>query len=149
MTKVDKSKEYVIAVLAPREKASYSTIMANVIKSIGVVEDRSDVKHEHFVFIHDGVTSGSTGYLIETLNKIKESALRFREPRIISYRKLPLDIEMHGKRSHFHWVDEALKLDPDLLLIFDTGDNPVVEYAKRAANRSDVPVDTYIVRKEK
>lgn len=149
MTKVDKSKEYVIAVLAPREKASYSTIMANVIKSIGVVEYRSDVKHDHFVFIHDGVTSGSTGYLIETLNKIKESALRFEEPRSISYRKLPLDIEMHGKRSHYHWVDEALKLKPDLLLVFDTGDNPVVEYAQRAARREGIPVDVYPVRKEK
>lgn len=149
MTKVDKSKEYVIAVLAPREKTSYGVIMRNVIKSIGVVENLTDDQHEHYVFIHDGVTSGSTGYLIETLNKIKESAVHFEEPRFISYRKLPLDIEMHGKNSHFHWVDEALKLKPHLLLIFDTGDSPVVEYAQRAAKRADVQVDVYQTRKEK
>jgi hypothetical protein len=56
---------------------------------------------------------------------------------------------MHGKRSHDHWVDEALKLKPDLLLIFDTGDDPVVEYAKRAARREGVEFDVHLVRKEK
>lgn len=138
--KVDKNLEYVIAVLCPREKTDYGTIMSNVIKAIGVVEYRSDIKHEHFVFIHDGVTSGSTGYLIETINKIQPSAIHFTQPRVISYRRLPLDIQMFGKRSYYHWVDEALALKPDMLLVFDNG-QPVVDYARRQAKQAGVLCD--------
>lgn len=144
MTTVDKEKEHVIAVLAPRQKTKYRTIMLQMIRSIGIVEMHSDDPKSHFVFIHDGVTSGSTGYVVETVNKIKTSAEQFDPPRTITYRKLPLDIEMHGKRSHFHWIDEVIKLNPDLLLVFDNGSNPaLIDYARRQARIANVECDIH------
>lgn len=135
-TKVDKETEYVIAVLAPREKTRYLTIMSSVIKSISMVEEKDG--RRKFVFLHDGVTSGSTGYVIETINKIQPSAQQFKEPREITYRKLPLDIEMYGKRSHNHWVDQALLLHPDLLLIIDNGKVPAGDYARRRVAEENI-----------
>lgn len=146
--KVDHSHEYVIAVLAPREKTTYRTVMANVIKSIGTAENLSDAKHDHFVFIHDGVTSGTTGYVIETINKIEVSAKQYTEPKIISYRKLALNIEEYGRRSQYNWVDEALALKPDIFVVFDHGNFPVAQYAQREAKRLGIACDVHKVQKE-
>lgn len=148
---VDKTREYVIAVLAPRDRASYSTIMAHVIKSVGTVEYITPAKHNRFMFLHDGVTSGSTGYVIETINKIQPSAKQFHEPKEIMYKKVPLDIELHGRRSHYHWVEQVLELEPDLILAFDTGDEDwsnVVQFAKRKAAKNNIRCDVIKIKKE-
>lgn len=148
---VDKKKEYVIAVLAPRDKASYSTIMANVIKSIGTAEYITDRECHRFTFLHDGVTSGSTGYVIETINKIQPSAKLYDTPKEIMYRKVPLDIELYGRRSHYHWVEQVILQEPDLILAFDTEDEDwsnVVQFAKRKANNSNIRCDVIKVKKE-
>lgn len=147
-TKVDHEQEYVIAVLAPRFKVDYNTVMKNIIHSLGAVENIADRNCNHFVFLHDGVTSGTTGYVIETVNKISPSARLFKDPRSISARKLPLDIEMYGKRSHWHWLDELIKLKPDLIVVFDPGDLPVVQYAQRLGKEHGIQVDVYKAKKE-
>lgn len=141
---------YSIAVLAPRVKTNYQTIMANVIKAIGTVEYHSDDTFDHYVFLHDGVTSGSTGYLIETLNKIQPSARQFEQPKHISYKKVPLDIEMYGKRSHYHWIDQVIVQSPDLIIAFDSGDewSEVVKYAQRQAKKHNIRCDVINVKKE-
>lgn len=151
---VDKKREYVIAVLAPRDKASYSTIMAHVIKSIGTVEYQSDRVCHRYMFLHDGVTSGSTGYVIETINKIQPSAKQFETPKEIVYKKVPLDIEMYGRRSHYRWLEQIIELEPDLILAFDSGTDEddewskVVAFAKRKAHNNNIRCDVIKIKKE-
>ena len=140
--KVDHASEYVIAVLMPKERTSYVNVMSSVINAIGVVEYRSDRNLDRFVFIHDGVSRGSTGYLIETINKITLSAKQFNPPRTIMCRRMPLDIELHGTKSHFYWVDEIIKLKPDLILAFDAGTNQaLIAYAKSQAKKHGVEIE--------
>ncbi len=152
MKLVDKNREYVIAVLAPRDKGSYSTIMANVIKAVGTVEFITPEKHDRFVFVHDGVTSGSTGYVIETINKIQPSAKQFHEPREIMYKKLPLDIELYGRRSHYRWIEQVIDIKPDLILAFGFADDPewdnVVQFAKRKAHQHNIRCDAINLKRD-
>lgn len=149
--KIDKDKEYIIAVVAPKDKTNYHTIMSSVIKAIGTVEYQSNRSCNSFVFLHDGVTSGSTGYVIETVNKISLSAQQYDPPRMVTYRKLPLDIELHGKRSHYIWIDEALALEPDLVLVINNGQpywRGVVDHARRASNKANIICDIIMNRNE-
>ena len=134
--KIDKETEYLIAILGPRTKGHYSLIMPAVIRAIDHVENRE--KRTGFVFMHDGVTSGSTGEVMEAVNKIQGSLSNYG--RFATLRKLPLDIEMHGKNSHFKWISAALELKPDLFVVIDDG-SALAQFAINQSKKNKIAID--------
>lgn len=144
--KVDKKNEFLIGVLGPRYKGNYGLVLPAVIKAIDRVAFESDSDKKNFVFIHDGVTSGSTGEVIEAINKIQSSLHGYGYNA--TYRKMPLDIELHGKQSHYRWMDDLLELTPDLLLLFDNGEFQPVKYATREAKALEIPISLIEIKPE-
>ncbi|ASZ74994.1 hypothetical protein FDI69_gp192 [Rhodococcus phage Trina] len=144
--RIEASHEHLIAVLGPRYKGNYSLVLPGVIKSIDTVESDATETKSGFVLVHDGVTSGITGEVMEAVNKT-QPGLRNRG-RMLSMRKLALDIELHGKDSHFRWVDDVLTYKPDLFLLFDNGEWEPVRYAVRKAAQLDIPIKLIKIRKE-
>lgn len=140
--RINRESEYLIGILGPRYKGNYGLVLPGVIKAIDLVEFNSDDKKSGFVLVHDGVTSGITGEVMEAVNKTQPS-LRARG-RNLSMRKLPLDIQLHGKQSHYRWVDQVIEMQPDLMLVFDNGEWHQVTYAIRKAQ--DAGIETMIVK---
>jgi hypothetical protein len=134
--KIDKETEYLIAILGPRTTGHYSLIMPAVIRAVDHVE--TPERRAGFVFMHDGVTSGSTGEVMEAVNKIQGTLSSFG--RFVTLRKLPLDIEMHGKNSHYRWVDAAIELKPDLFVVLND-DSTLAMYAINHCQRSKIALD--------
>lgn len=129
--------EYAIAVVAPRERGkAYNAILPGVIRAIDLVEAPEPNKKSTFVFVHDGVTSGALGHVIEVVNKIQGSLAT--RGRTVKRRKMDLDVERHGWYSQHRWVDRVLQLELDLLLVLDDGEYAVAEYAKREAKKQGV-----------
>lgn len=151
--KINKDKEYLIVVVAPREKGdAYRTIMAGVIKAIDIVESNAvsavekdndgnwlpRVAKPNFVFLHNGVTSGALNYVIEAVNKI--GPLIAGRGRYVSKRKQDMDIPLDGKYAESRWFDRAMLLEPDLILLLDDGHYGMVGYAERKAQQQGVPI---------
>lgn len=130
--KIDKEKNYVIIVTAPREKGDqYSTIMAGMIRAIDFIEWKSQSDGEEarhcFTFVHNGVTSGALGHVIETINKIQP--LLAPRGRYVKALRLDMDIQGDGRNAEKRWFDRAMQLDPDLVLSIDDGRTAVVKYS--------------------
>ena len=124
-----------IVVVAPRERGNdYAKIMPMVIKAIDTVENIAAGKQ--FVFLHNGVTSGSLSHVMEAVNKI-QGPLQGRG-RYASMRKIPLDIEMHGKEAEARWVKDALNLDPSLVFIIDNDDYAPARLARSIAKTKGI-----------
>lgn len=161
--KVDKKNEYIIGVLGPRYKGNYALILPAVIKSVDQVrfaaekelnlnsDEEEPIEHEKlkqtFVFVHDGVSSGSTGEVIESINKTQQSLRGYGIN--VTVRKKPLDIELHGKQAHYRWIDELLELDLDLLVLFDNQEWHQVRYAQTLASEKEVPLYVVPINPEK
>lgn len=145
--KINRETEHFIAVLGPRYQGNYSLVLPGVIKAIDLVEAESDKQKEAFIVVHDGVTSGVTGEVMEAINKTKGSLRLYG--RYITMRKLPLDIELHGKQSHYRWVDQIIEQKPDLFLLFDNGEWKQVAYALRKAKEAGIPTHLVQIRLEK
>lgn len=69
-------------------------------------------------FIVDGVTSGTTGLVIEAVNKIEASLLS--RGYNVKYLSRPLDVMLHGKQAQKKWIEKYLP-ESDAVLVFDTG----------------------------
>ena len=149
MTKVkaDPKSEHLIGVLGPRYKGNYDLVMPAILKAIDRAHYEAEDDKKHFVIIHDGVTSGVTGEVIETVNKTMTSlrALGYN----VSARRLPLDVELHGKQAHYRWVDDLLTLDLALLVLFDNDEFYPVRYAEREAAKLDITVTKTAIKPEK
>lgn len=150
MTKINinHSEEFVIGILTPMYKCNYRSVMTNIIRIMGVLEANDPEERKHFLFLHDGVMRGTTSYVVETINKVRNSAMNFKEPRQIRHSSLPLDIKMYGKRSYHEWVCRVLEMKPDLLLIFDDGDMSALSFAKSKADEAGVDYEVVKVRRE-
>lgn len=144
--RVDRKSDYLIGVLGPRYKGNYGLILPAVIKAIDRVAFESDSEKKNFYFIHDGVTSGSTGEVIESVNKTQSSLHAYGYN--VGHRKLPLDIELHGKQAHYRWIDDLLALNLDLLLLFDNGEFHPVKYAIREAKAAGVALGVIDIKPE-
>ena len=144
--KVDRDREHLVAVVAPRNKtkdySEYLKVLTGVIHVIDEIEYKHGREKNQFVFMHDGVTSGALSSVIEAINKIKD--LLTGRDRIASLRKRPLDIEFYGKRSQHQWVDDLVEYKPDYYLILDDGTYQVAQYAVDVANENDI--DYMVVR---
>lgn len=76
-------------------------------------EDEASIK-----YIVDGVTSGTTGLVIEAVNKIEASLLS--RGYNIKYLSRNLDVMLHGKQAQSKWIEKYLP-ESDAVLVFDTG----------------------------
>lgn len=134
----DRDSLNLIIVVAPKEKGDdYNKIMPMVIRAIDRVEYASPGKP--FWFLHNGVTSGSLAHVMEAVNKIQ--APLANRGRVVSMRKMPLDIEMYGHTAEIRWVNESLELKPELMLVVDDG-KPLARNAIRAAKEKGVELLT-------
>lgn len=145
--KIDRETQAVIAVLGPRYKGNYNIVMPAVIRAIDTAESLTDESKTKFVFLHDGVTSGSTGEVIGVVNTIQTSMLR--RGREVAGLMVPLDIEKYGKQSHYRWIDQIIELEPDLFVLFDNGEWPQVDYAQRKAKAAGIELTIVRIGKEK
>lgn len=145
--KADAQREHLIGVLGPRYKGNYDLVMPAVLKAIDRVHYEAGEDNKNFVIIHDGVTSGVTGEVIETINKTVTSlrSLGYN----VSARRLPLDVELHGKQAHYRWVDDLLEIDLSLLLLFDNDEFYPIRYAEREAAKLDITVTKTMIKPEK
>lgn len=157
--KVNKDKDYVIAVVAPREKGnSYPIVRAGVIRCIDHLESLGSIANEKdedgnwimrtpknkFIFIHDGVTSGALGHVIEVINKI--SGLLVHRGRQVQRHKVALDQLGHGPKAQHRWLDGVIKqYEPDLLLVLDDGHYPVARYAQQQAKQHGIATQTVVI----
>ncbi|QLF83424.1 hypothetical protein SEA_NICEHOUSE_211 [Rhodococcus phage NiceHouse] len=145
--KVDKNNEYLIGVLGPRYQGNYGLILPAVMKAIDRVKYEAERDLKNFVFIHDGVSSGSTGEVIAAVNIIRRSLSSGYDIHI-GHRKKALDIEMHGKQSHYRWAEELIDLKPDLLLLIDNGEWHQVQYANKLAEQNSIPIAVVNIKPE-
>lgn len=146
--KVDKNSEHLIGVMGPRHQGNYNLIMPAVIRAVDNVayDAGEDIKHS-FVFIHDGVSSGSTGEMLEAVNKTQTSLRQYGYN--VTVRKKLLDLEFHGKNAHYRWIDGVMDLEPDILLLFDNGEFDPVRYAASQAEQRDIPFMLVKINPEK
>lgn len=132
--KVNHDKEHVIVVVAPRKQYehNYNPVLAGVIQVIDQLEYKSDGAKQGFVFLHDGVSSGSLSLVLQVVNNLQ--ALMPGRDRYLSLRKLDLDIEFHGKEAQNEWVQSTFDYEPDYFLILDDGDYFTSTLAKTLAD---------------
>lgn len=103
-----------ILVVSPRQKINYKQVYPAVIRVLDLIrEEDASIK-----FIVDGVTSGTTGLVIEAVNKIEASLLS--RGYNIKYLSRPLDVMLHGKQAQLKWIEKYLP-ESDAVLVFDTG----------------------------
>lgn len=142
--RVDHDKEHVIVVVAPRiqYEHSYNPVLAGVIKVLDQLEAKE--KKQGFVFLHDGVSSGSLSYVLQVVNNL--NAL-MPDNRYLSLRKLDLDIEFYGKESQNKWLEQTLEYDPDYFLILDDNDYFTSILAKEIADLRKI--ERLVIRFEK
>lgn len=103
-----------ILVVSPRQKINYKQVYPAVIRALDLIrEEDASIK-----FIVDGVTSGTTGLVIEAVNKIEASLLS--RGYNVKYLSRPLDVMLHGKQAQLKWIEKYLP-ESDAVLVFDTG----------------------------
>lgn len=120
-----------ILVVAPRSKINYSQVYPAVIRALDLIRDES----ASIRFVTDGVTSGTTGLVVEAVNKIEASLIaRGYDVRFIVRQ---LDVMLHGKKAHQKWIDKYLP-DADGVLLFDTG-SPEAREVIKWCEKKEVP----------
>ena len=134
--KVDREKENIVGVIGPRQKGNYNLVLPAVVRAIDFVayEHGSD---KAIVFVHDGVYTGCTGEVTEVVNKTGDSLAGYGH--IIAAKKMKLDIELHGKKSHDHWIDELIAMEPELVVVFDDQKTAYLKTAIKKLEKSGTP----------
>lgn len=94
-------------------------------------EDEASIK-----YIVDGVTSGTTGLVIEAVNKIEASLLS--RGYNVKYLSRNLDVMLHGKQAQLKWIEKYLP-ESDAVLVFDTGYAGAREVKKLCEEKS-IPI---------
>lgn len=120
-----------ILVVAPRSKINYSQVYPAVIRALDLIrEEDCSIR-----FITDGVTSGTTGLVVEAVNKIESSLIsRGYDVRFVVRQ---LDVMLHGKQAHRKWIEKYLP-ESDAVLVFDTG-NPEARGVIKKCEEEEIP----------
>lgn len=118
--------------VCPRAKINYKQVYPAVIRVLDLIrEEDASVR-----FIVDGVTSGTTGLVIEAVNKIEASLLS--RGYNVKYLLRPLDVMLHGKQAQRRWIEKHLPAS-DAVLLFDTGYSEANEVNKLCKERN-IPI---------
>ena len=81
---------------------------------------------KQITFIHDGVTAGTTEYVIECLNKIQASMLS--RGYDITLKRVATDFNLHGRNAPAKWALEQLEKGVDCALVLDDGSRKDIPY---------------------
>lgn len=103
-----------ILVVAPRQKINYKQVYPAVIRALDLVNEEDAAIR----YITDGVTSGTTGLVVETINKIEASLMS--RGYDVKFLVRQLDVMLHGKKAHAKWIEKYLP-EADAVLLFDSG----------------------------
>lgn len=81
---------------------------------------------KEITFVHDGITAGTTEYIIECINKIQASMLS--RGYNIQLKRVPVDFNLHGKNAPAKWALEQLGKDVNYALVIDDGSRRDIPY---------------------
>lgn len=104
-----------ILTVVPIVKINYGKVFPAVIRALDLTKDES----ETITFIHDGVTAGTTEYIIECVNKIQASMLS--RGYDINLKRVSTDFNLYGKNAPAKWALEQLEKGVDYALVLDDG----------------------------
>lgn len=111
-----------ILTVVPTEKIKYGKVFPSIIRALELTKDKS----KSITFIHDGVTAGTTEYVIECVNKIQASMLS--RGYDISLKRVSTDFNLHGKNAPAKWALEQLNKGVDYALVLDDGSRKDIPY---------------------
>lgn len=121
-----------ILVVCPRAKINYNQVYPAVIRALDLIRDESSAVR----FIVDNVGTGTSGLVMEAVNKLEASLLsRGYDVRFL---KRPLDVMLHGKKAHSEWIKKHLP-NVDAVLVFDSGYSEAKE-VRKYCEKNDVPL---------
>lgn len=123
-----------ILVVTPRARINYNQVYPAVIRVLDLIKDEDASVR----FLLDGVTSGTTGLVVETVNKIEASLMS--RGYDVKYLMRPLDVMLHGKQAQKKWIEKHLP-NVDAVLVFNTGFSEANEVEK-TCRQKDIPLVT-------
>lgn len=104
-----------ILTVVPIQKIRYGRVFPAVIRALDLTQDKSN----EITFIHDGITAGTTEYIIECVNKIQASmAGRGYDIRL---KRVTTDFNLYGKSAPAKWALNQLEKGIDYALVLDDG----------------------------
>lgn len=121
-----------ILTVVPLEKVKYGKVFPAIIRALDLTQDKS---HE-IMFIHDGITAGTTEYVIECLNKIQASMTS--RGYNIRIKRVPTDFNLHGKNAPAKWALDQLDKGVDYVLILDDGSRKEIPHLVKECKRVGV-----------
>lgn len=104
-----------ILTVVPIEKIKYGKVFPSIIRALELTKDES----KRVTFIHDGITAGTTEYVIECVNKVQASMLS--RGYDIGLKRVATDFNLYGKNAPTNWALDQIKKGVDYVLILDDG----------------------------
>lgn len=111
-----------ILTVVPIEKIRYGKVFPSIIRALDLTKDEA----KEITFIHDGITAGTTEYVIECVNKIQASMLT--RGYDINLKRVATDFNLHGKNAPAKWALEQLAKGVDYALVLDNGSRKDIPY---------------------
>lgn len=121
-----------ILTVVPIEKVPYGKIFPAVIRVLDLSKDES----AEVTFIHDGITAGTTEYIIECINKIQASMLS--RGYDVSLKRVATDFNLYGKNAPAKWALARLAKGVDYVLVIDDGSRKDIPYFLNEAERMGI-----------
>lgn len=121
-----------ILTVVPIEKINYGKVFPAIIRALDLTKDES----KDIVFIHDGVTAGTTEYVIECVNKIQASMLS--RGYHISLKRVPTDFNLYGRNAPAKWALEQLAKGVNYALVLDDGSRNDIPYFVEQCKKAGV-----------
>lgn len=121
-----------ILTVVPLDKVKYGKVFPAIIRTLDLTKDES----REIVFIHDGITAGTTEYVIECLNKIQASMTS--RGYDIKIKRVPTDFNLHGKSAPAKWALEQLEKGIDYALVLDDGSRKDIPYFVEQCEKAGV-----------
>lgn len=103
-----------------------------IIRALELTKDQST----DITFIHDGITAGTTEYVIECVNKIQASMLS--RGYDIKVKRVATDFNLHGKNAPAKWALEQLSKGVDYALVLDNGSRKDIPYFVQECEKAGV-----------
>lgn len=104
-----------ILTVVPITKVKYGKVYPAIIRALDLTKDES----QEITFIHDGITAGTTEYVLECVNKIQASMLS--RGYDIKLKRVATDFNLHGKNAPAKWALDQLDKGVDYALVIDDG----------------------------
>lgn len=127
-----------ILTVVPIEKVHYGKVFPALIRALDLTKDEA----KEITFVHDGITAGTTEYIIECVNKIQASMLsRGYDVRL---KKSAVDFHLHGKLAPAKWALEQLHKGTDYVLVLDDGSRKDIPFFLKECEK--VGVECLVVK---